>query len=299
MDIGTNSVLLSVCELKGREPIVLYEGAVTTRLGEGLLESGSLKTEAMNRTIEAVKSYLKICDRLKVERIKVIGTSAIREADNSDRFVSMIERLGLELRIISGDEEAYLSFISVAMDSSITPPLSAPFAVVDVGGGSTELIIGEGRRMIFHRSFPLGAVKLTERFLRTDPPKEEELEEMIEFVREGIDVELYGVRVMVGIGGTITTLAAVKLELLKFDPLAVHGLKFSYDEVSRVCRRVWGVSLEDRRKLKGLDPTRADIIVAGTAIVRTVMEKLGAEELIVSYKGVRYGVIYEHLIHLT
>ncbi|RKY01184.1 Ppx/GppA family phosphatase, partial [Candidatus Poribacteria bacterium] len=261
-----------------------------TRLGEGLEWSGRLKREAMERTAGVVRRYLEICRRVGVEKMIAIGTSALREAENSGEFIERIEGMGLKVNVISGEAEAFLSFLSVAMDGSLK--LEGRFAVVDVGGGSTEVMIGEGLRMDFHRSFGMGIVKLAERFLRSDPPTEGEMAEMMSFIDSIWEIEADGARALVSIGGTGTTLAAMKLRLDRFDPEKVHGVEFSYDEIRSILRRLSSLPSRERAGMPGMEPGREVVIVSGTAILESLMRRLGVDRMVVSSKGVRYGVAY-------
>ena len=290
IDIGTNSTLLLICDVEGGRLKTVREEAAITRLGEGLEWSGRLKREAMERTAGVVRRYLEICRRVGVEKMIAIGTSALREAENSGEFIERIEGMGLKVNVISGEAEAFLSFLSVAMDGSLK--LEGRFAVVDVGGGSTEVMIGEGLRMDFHRSFGMGIVKLAERFLRSDPPTEGEMAEMMSFIDSIWEIEADGARALVSIGGTGTTLAAMKLRLDRFDPEKVHGVEFSYDEIRSILRRLSSLPSRERAGMPGMEPGREVVIVSGTAILESLMRRLGVDRMVVSSKGVRYGVAY-------
>lgn len=290
IDIGTNSTLLLICDAEGEKLRAIREEAAVTRLGEGLEVSGRLKKEAMERTAKTVKRYLEICRRAGVEKAIAIGTSALREAENSGELVYMIGGMGLKVRVISGEEEAFLSFLSVAMDEALG--LRGRFAVVDVGGGSTEVMIGERGKMLFYRSFGMGIVKLAERFLRSDPPTEGEMAEMMSFIDSIWEIEAGGASSLVSIGGTGTTLAAMKLKLDRFDPQKVHGVELSYDEIRSILRRLSSIPSHLRAEMPGMEPGREVVIVSGTAILESLMRKLGVDRMLVSSKGVRYGVAY-------
>jgi exopolyphosphatase/guanosine-5'-triphosphate,3'-diphosphate pyrophosphatase len=294
IDVGTNSVLLLICQLEDRLVKTICDRAVITRLGEELSEKGDLSREAMRRTAEAVSGYLDLSWDMGADRVEIIGTSALREARNSDEFIGMVRRqTGSPIRVISGEEEARLSFISVACDPSLPLP-EGLIAVTDIGGGSTEVILGRGREMLLHRSFDIGAVKLTERFLRSDPPGKVEIEELMRYLREVWErIETVAVQALVGIGGTVTTMGAMKLQMAEFDPTAVHGMKFSVEEVEGSLYRLASMSVSERAELPGMESGRADIIVAGIAILLSLMRRFNLSKMTVSSRGLRYGVIFE------
>ena len=293
IDVGTNSVLLLICQIESDRLRTIRDEAIITRLGEGLRRSGSLSSEAMSRTAKAILKYIDLSRRMNVKRVVLLGTSALREARNSDEFIDMIRRnTGIELKIISGEEEARLSFISVARDPDLTLP-EGIIAVTDIGGGSTEVILGRGGEVTFHHSFKVGAVKLTDEFLRSDPPRENEMTEMMEYLRRRwTEIPEERIDCMVGIGGTVTTIGAMKLKLPQFDPSAVHGMDLKKGEVEGIFQTLISVPTSERAEIPGMERGRADIIVAGVAILLSLMSRFEIDEVKVSCKGLRYGMAY-------
>lgn len=295
IDIGTNSVLLLVAERDAQGDLVaLSERATITRLGEGVDRTRKLAPEAIERTLSCLGEYAQEIRRLGVERLDVVGTSAMRDAASGDELVRRAEEiLGTAPRVISGDEEARLTFAGALGGLG----LSGPVTVFDVGGGSTELVRGrsEGGAVEITRacSFQIGSVRLFERFVRHDPPTSDELAEARALVRAELASLALPSRAepLVGIAGTVTTLAAVARGIEPYDGSRVHGMRLAADEVLRVADKLGSLPLAERMRLPGLEPRRADVIVTGAAIVTEVLAWSNADELIVSDRGVRWGLV--------
>jgi len=295
IDIGTNSVLLLVAERDARGDLAaLVERATVTRLGEGVDRTRSLASGAIERTLSCLSAYAEDIRRLGVERLDVVGTSAMRDAAAGDELVRRAEEiLGVSPRVISGDEEACLTFAGALGGLGIVGGVT----VFDVGGGSTELVRGRSEggaaEIAEARSFQIGSVRLFERFVRHDPPKPEELAEARALVRKELAFFTPPSRTepLVGIAGTVTTLAAVARGIEPYDGARVHGMRLAADEVLEVAHRLWSLPLAEREALAGLEPRRADVIVTGAAIVAEVLAWSQAAELIVSDRGVRWGLV--------
>ncbi len=228
------------------------------------------------------------------ERIAVVGTSAMRDAEGGQAVRTHVESVfGVEARVISGDEEARLTFAGAV--SGLGLP-AGEIAVFDIGGGSTEIVEGcldargAPERISFARSFDIGSVRLTERHVRSDPPTPAELDAL----RSAVDAELAELapseRPVIGIAGTMTTLAAVSLEMASYDGARVHGHVMLRREIDRVVRELASKPLAERRSVCGLEPKRADVIVAGGIIASAVLARLGAERVRISDRGVRWGL---------
>jgi len=242
-----------------------------------------------------LKGYLKRCQEMEVQKIFAVGTSALREAKNSDHFLKRVkEEFGLSIDVISGEEEARLSFLSVARDSKKS---RKNLLVVDVGGGSTELILGKGDEIIRWVSLPLGIVRFTERFLISDPVKEEEYRTMIEEIRKQLpDFPISKNPLsMVSIGGTGTALASVEQGLEKFIIERIHRFVLTREALRNQLSLYRSKTTEERKEIKGLPPSRADVILAGGTILYLIMEMFDCPFLMVSGHGVRYGLLYEKL----
>jgi len=295
IDIGTNTILLLIAEVEEGALKPLLEKETIVRLGEGVQKNGILLEEAMERGSQTLDQYLKECQKMGVQRIFAAGTSALREARNSDHFLERVEeKLNLSIEIISGEEEAQLSFLAVTRD--LKEPRK-PILVIDVGGGSTEFILGRGDRITQWVSLPLGSVRFTEQFLLSDPVHEEEWENMERQIQKLL------VRIphpkepflMVAVGGTATTLASVEQGLAEFILEKIHHFGLGRKALKSQLDLYRSKTIEERRKIPGLFPARADVILAGGAILYWAMEKLECPSVLISCHGLRYGLLYKKL----
>jgi len=294
IDIGTNSVLLLVADrdADGRfTPVV--ERAELTRLGRGVDRTRELSREGIDATLEAVRAFSDEARALGAEGLAISATSAARDARNGRDFLDEARaRAGVEVEIIGGDHEARLTWRAVVQDFGGTTPL----CVIDIGGGSTEYIHGTaaGHRT-YERSLDIGSVRLTERFMPSDPPSPEELTHVLRHLSEAL-AQLPppppGARV-IGVAGTVTTLQSVALGLEPYDASRIHGSALSLATLASLTQRLAALPLEERRALPGLQPKRADVIVAGALILLASMQHLGATELLVGDRGVRWGLMAE------
>ncbi|MDA8213267.1 MAG: Ppx/GppA phosphatase family protein [Clostridia bacterium] len=286
MDVGTNSTRLLVTEIReGQSPALLYQTLCTTRIGEGMEQNGGILTPAaIKRTVEALQQFSAIAAEFSVEKLAVVATAAVREAQNGSELVKLAwEKAGLEVRIIPGEEEARLSYLGVIKG---LPEAPVDAVVIDVGGGSTEFIWPSGAGRMEVASVPLGAVRATEAGLN-----EEQILRRLDAVLTR--VTKVRPRYLIGVGGTATTLAAMNLRLELYDPIRVHGCRLKKTDINSWYRRLSEASPEQRKTIPGLQSQRADIIVAGVAIVKTVLEKLDLDELTVSETDLLWGLIYE------
>jgi len=293
IDIGTNSVLLLIAERGPRGPVAVVEEATITRLGQGVDRTRQLAPEACERTLACLRAYAEAIARHGAEQVIAVGTSAMRDATNGAEFRAHAAAiLGAEPRVISGDEEATLTFAGalsgLAQEGSLV--------VFDVGGGSTEIIVGESHalehRVVSARSLNVGSVRLFERFLKDDPPSPEQCALLREHVRA--ELSSYGAipakKTLVGVAGTVTTLAAIDLALEPYDAARVHGARLSERRVQAISAELSSKSLEARKAIAGLAPKRADVIVAGALLVHEVLMWAQCEELVASDRGVRWGL---------
>jgi exopolyphosphatase/guanosine-5'-triphosphate,3'-diphosphate pyrophosphatase len=301
IDVGTNTILCLIAELKrdgGFE--ALDDLAEITRLGEGVDRSGRISAEGERRSLEVLRRYGKRCRELGVQEFIAVGTSALREASNSAAVRARFrEELGFDIRVISGDEEAAYSFLAVQKG---TPVDGRELLVIDVGGGSTELIRGNQAGLSDAVSIDVGSVRLTEQFLHSDPVTKEEWASML----AAIDRALMPLRsrwlksasalALVGIAGTFTTLAAIEKKLVRYSHSEVHGSVLTLKEIQRQVALFRGQTIAQRMVLPGLEPRRADVILAGACLVERLMVSLGAERIVVSDQGVRYGLLHERLM---
>ena len=295
IDIGTNSTRVLVADVSGNEVAEVERVSTVTRLGRGVDHSGALSAEAIEDVCEVIAGYLEIVERLSVEQTVVVATSAVRDASNGEAFTAELrERFDLSPTVISGDEEARLTYRGAISGRSGKEPL----LVLDIGGGSTELIVGAGDRMLFHTSMQAGVVRHTERFIMNDPPDPAELENLaadiarlLSDVIEGTD--LPEVHDAVGVAGTPSSLAAVDLSLEPYDPLAVEGHPIPLELAQKWLSRLAAMPLAERREVAGLHPERAEALVAGLVILIEVMRKFSLEEIKVSEHDILYGCAIE------
>ncbi len=297
IDIGTNTLLLCVAELapEGLRPLV--ERSIIARLGEGLEASGTLRPAAVERGLEALERHLEEARAAGAVRVTAVGTAVLREARDADRFLEKAKaRLGLEIEILSGEEEARLAFEAVARAlEEEGKGAGASLMVMDIGGGSTEFVLGERRDVHSVQSLPVGSVRATERFFPDDPVRPGQVEALARHIRgvlAGLPDAPDGALEMVGVAGTNTTLAAMKLGLTAYDAGAIRRTRISLEDLERLIETLEARSVAERRRLPGLEPGRADVILAGAVIAREGMARYGMESMAVSDRGVRHGVLH-------
>ena len=280
IDVGTNSVRLLVAEIRNRKIHTIAKDLITTRIGEGMATSRNLKQEAILRTVEAIAKLFQSAQQLASDKIYVFATSAVRDASNKDVFVSEVQNsLGITLEVISGEVEAKLSFLGAA--SAFSKEVLKEAVVIDIGGGSTEIIF---KKNIIHGvSVPMGAVRLAEK-----PLSAEQLSQL--FIDEVKKVP-YKKPFVVGVGGTVTSLAAIAQELQTYDASLVHGYKLTTAAVNSINARLHKMTLLERQNLPGLDPKRADIIPYGSEILVTLLGLLGTDFITVSENDILEGRI--------
>ena len=279
IDLGTNTTRLLVADVVDGTVHELARRSQITRLGEGVDARGRLLPLPIARVRNTLSEYRRALEGYGAERVLAVGTSAVRDAENGEAFLGEVEwSYGFTTRLLSGDEEAELTLRGVGVEDGL---------VVDIGGGSTELI-GEG----LHESIDIGSVRLTERKLRSDPPTERELEWAAASVRELLPDGPKPQRA-VGVAGTITTLAALDLGLEEYDPDRVHGHHLSADGVDRQLHRLAALPLAERREVPALEPERAPVIVAGAVILEEVMAHFGLDEIEASERDILHGIALE------
>lgn len=295
IDIGTNTVLLLVAE-RGPDGqlVAVEERATITRLGQGVDKTRRLAPEAIARTNAALDAYAAIIAETGAKRVDVVGTSAMRDAGGGEEVRAHVKaKLGVEARTISGDEEAKLTFAG-ALSGIAHIADGAKVRVFDIGGGSTEVVHGVRGQGTFEyaHSYDVGSVRLTERHVVQDPPLDAEIEALRAAAKAAFaDVPKYESDVPpVGIAGTMTTLAAISLGMDAYDGARVHGMTLAVRELERVSNILASMPVAERSKLPGLEPKRADVIVAGSHIALAYLQHVGASEVIISDRGVRWGL---------
>jgi exopolyphosphatase/guanosine-5'-triphosphate,3'-diphosphate pyrophosphatase len=281
IDIGTNTTRLIVAEVSGSSLQELERRTTITRLGEGVDKSGSLSEAGIERVFETLAGYLAIVVELGADRALALATSAVRDASNGGDFLKEVEsRFGFRVRLLSGSEEALLAF----RGATIGRTLPEPVLVVDIGGGSTELIVGDASGASFHVSLDIGAVRLTERYLHADPPTPAELEHCATIVRELLidripAAVLHEPRAAIGNAGTITTIAALDQHLPTYDRELVHGYSISRHAIYEQFVRLAALPLSERRLISALEPERAPVIVAGAIVCRELLDVFALEAI--------------------
>jgi exopolyphosphatase/guanosine-5'-triphosphate,3'-diphosphate pyrophosphatase len=292
IDIGTNSVLLLVAERREGRWAAVAERAEITRLGRGVDRTGALSVEGMEATLGCLESFAAEARKLGARQIAATATSAARDASNGARFLEQARaRAGVAVEIISGDEEAELAFTAALSDFG-AGRAGRPLVVLDIGGGSTEFIYGTGQ-VDYRRSFDVGSVRLTERFVTAHPVPEAERGAIRAHLRDTfapLPPPPAGAR-LIGIAGTVTTLYAVQHRVDPYDAARVHGRDLERAELAALAAALCGASLEERRRMPGLQPGRADVICAGALILEAAMDRLQISTCTVSDRGVRWGLI--------
>jgi exopolyphosphatase/guanosine-5'-triphosphate,3'-diphosphate pyrophosphatase len=298
IDVGTNTVLLLVAERRGSLLAPVLERAEITRLGRGVDASGRLDAGAIRDTVAVLADYARQARALGAGRIVCVATSAARDAANGTEFFEAARKeAGLVPEVISGDEEARLVYASAWRDFGA--PGGGPLAVLDVGGGSTEFTFGEDATPRGRVSLQVGAVRLTERHVRTDPVSAGELATLRAAARSALrplgQMALRPGGRLVAVAGTVTTLSAVAQALPVYDAGRVHGASLSLDEVEGLAARLARLEVKARAALPGMEPKRADVILAGALLVAEAMRATGFDRLVVSDRGVRWGLLYERI----
>jgi exopolyphosphatase/guanosine-5'-triphosphate,3'-diphosphate pyrophosphatase len=290
IDIGTNSVLLLIAEKRKGQLVAVVDRATITRLGEGVDKARALSPEATRRTLECLSGYAEDIRAAGASHIEAVGTSAMRDAQGGEAFRKEAARLlGVEPRVIPGNEEAALTFEGALTGLGLE---AGPVTVVDIGGGSTEIVIGDAASGVDRaESLDIGSVRLTERHVRSDPPARAELEAARNDARttvEGAGLSPRGT--LVGVAGTVTTIAAYARDVVPYEGARVHGMRLSRAEVLAAVDALAVLPLAQRRSLRAIDPKRADVIVAGGVLLGEILTWAGSDELVVSDRGVRWGL---------
>jgi len=291
IDIGTNSTRLFVADIADDRVTRIDRRSRVTRLGRGVDLSGQLSSEAIEATCREIADYVEICRDAEVGRIDAIATSAVRDASNGSAFVAELrERFALSARVLDGEEEARLTYLGATCENSP----SVPTLVVDIGGGSTELIVGVGDDIAFHTSLQAGVVRHSERHISADPPSALELEALAGDVRgliENAIVDQPGASADAGIAvaGTPTSLASIEIGLEPYDPKQVHGHTLTLRTIQRLLSRLASAPLSKRAEITGLHPDRAPNIVAGVVILIETMRAFDLDRIEVSEHDILYG----------
>jgi exopolyphosphatase/guanosine-5'-triphosphate,3'-diphosphate pyrophosphatase len=302
IDIGTNSTKMTLADVDTQGQLsVLAEDTDVTRLGEGVDASKRLGDDPMERTLDAIVRFAEQARQQGASTVLAAGTSALRDASNGPDFLAQAQtRAGVTIEIITGDREAQLAYAAVRSDPSLHLSADAPLLVFDIGGGSTELILGDASGVGRHKSLDIGAVRLTERFLTSDPPASSEVFRAAQYADDLLHTfdAPESTPVVAGIGGTAVNIAAVTLAARTGDPRPdVHGATLAASDVQAALMLFQSVPLTARRSIPGLEPKRADVIIAGALILHSLLTRFAAPSLVVSVRGLRYGLLADYAAH--
>lgn len=295
IDVGSNSIKFFVGELAEDKTIsTVLDTNDIARLGEGLDKTGLISPEAMERNVASVVAFAEKAKELGADEIVAVGTMALRKAGNSAEFVEKVKNAcGVEVKIIPGEEEARLSYLAIL--SGLTLDKDADLVIFDTGGGSTEFIYGHGTELKNRFSVNLGAVRITENYLKSDPVTPDEVKAAIaqidkEFAEAGVDGRP---KQLVGMGGTVTSMGAVKHKMVKYDPAVIQGSTLTVEDVDAQIAEYSSRTIEERKELPGLQPKRADVILAGSCILKVILTRLGCDHLTISDRGLRHGLAFD------
>ena len=300
IDVGTNSVKLLVADVFEREAVPLLEKGTQTRLGHGLYQTGRLSQEAIELTAETVHDFQIQSEPYGCDAVQIVATSAAREASNTVELQNAIRAAtGLEMQIISGDDEARFAFIGATSHLKAT---DSKVVIADVGGGSSELMIGEAGKLMAHSSFQLGTVRLYESNPPSDPPTVEELrnvrvfldtfiaEKVLPAIGESLQSSTNDLT-LIGTGGTSSILARITGRLAKFERDQIDNTRFTLAQLTQLTEQLWHLPLADRKQLKGLPSERADVILTGTVIYEALLRNLPIKAMTCSTRGLRFGIL--------
>jgi exopolyphosphatase/guanosine-5'-triphosphate,3'-diphosphate pyrophosphatase len=284
VDLGSNSTRLLVADVAGGRVTEVARALAITRMGEAVDERGIILPTAMARVRNVLVDFRREAETLGAERVLAVATSAARDASNGEAFLGEIGwSYGFTTCLLSGEQEAALSFRGTASDRTIAPST----LLVDIGGGSTELVVGGPDGVAFRTSTQLGCVRLTERFLHGDPPTADELDACAAHARDALPpLEPAGA---IGVAGTITTAAAMDIDVEPYDPARTHGHRLSRESLERLLDRLASLPLVERKRSRCLDPARAPVIVAGLVILREILSAYELEGIEVSERDILHG----------
>jgi len=313
IDVGTNSVKLLVADIDQHRVEPVWEGSKQTRLGRGFYQTHRLQQPAIAQTASAVAEFAAAAREHQASSIRVIATSAARDALNADELITAIEHAAeLKIEILSGEQEADLVFQGVATDPRFA---TKPLLLLDVGGGSTEFILGQGGQQHFRESFSLGSVRLMEHFPHSDPPKPDELAACRQWVSHFLQREVQprlepamrrqpvdqserrapalreSALLLVGAGGTAAILARIEGEVEPYDRARIEAVRLSRARVQWHVENLWGSPLQQRKQIIGLPASRADVILTGAVIFEAVMDRFAFAELRISTRGLRFAAV--------
>lgn len=300
VDVGTNSILYLLVEISSKNRIYpVSQKLYNVRLGEGMEKTGIIDYGSLDVCIDVLKRLKKLAEDQQAEKLIAVGTQVFRKAKNREQAVNLITKeTGIKLRVLTEKEEAEASYAGAIEVNTI----KGEHWVVDVGGGSTEIMYGRQKEVINFVSIPLGAVGLTERCIRSDPPTAQELSVLSDEVFLELNKHSFlrpsPKKMLIGVGGTITTAAAIHCHLTRYEPEVIQGQEIQLSEIQKILKTLCEISLTERKKLLSFDPERADIIIAGLIIIQSIMEKGEFQTIKTSDFGLRWGLAVKELTSL-
>jgi exopolyphosphatase/guanosine-5'-triphosphate,3'-diphosphate pyrophosphatase len=293
IDIGTNTILTLIADFSPDGKLaVLRDEHVIARLGKGVDENRAITPETIERTLGYLSSFRDLSDQLGSDRIVACGTSALRDAKNGREFINAVrQKLGFEITVLNGDEEAELTYLG-AVSEFLRPGERQYFGVLDIGGGSTELVSGAGETVERTQSLDVGSVRLTERILKTSPPSSLAMNQALNEIRAQVASlsSLPSHTRLIGVAGTLTTLAAMDLQLSAYDSTRVSGHELTVEAIQEIFNHLRIRSVEEILGYPQVLPGRADVLLAGILILLEVVKRLNADRITVSDRGLRYGI---------
>ncbi len=304
LDIGTQTIRLLIADMKpNRTFIPVYRDRAIVRLGEGMMNDDVLQQEPMNRALTCVKNFVAVSHRYDVQKIFAVATAGVREAQNGMDFLHNIyETTGVTVRLLSGNEEASLSLRGV---QSVFPDQSGHSLIIDIGGGSTECIVAHDNTTVVTESLPLGVIYLAERFLRSDPPRNEELDNLTNYIRDMLITNCICLKLLynstidmvrcIGTAGTATTLAAMALNMRKYDAEKINGCLLTRTKIQQIYHELIIIPSKSRINIPGLEPGRETVIIPGARILLSIMELVKTEEILISDAGLLEGILLDAL----
>ncbi|MDP8204241.1 MAG: Ppx/GppA phosphatase family protein [Candidatus Tenebribacter mawsonii] len=293
LDIGTNSIKFFLFSIENGKSTTIIDSNKISRLGEGLIKTGIISEKAMDRNIEVLREFLKSAEEENVKEITAVGTMCLRSAKNSDVFLKKAkDELGLIIKVIPGEEEARLSYLAVLSTIGNT---DKKVVVFDTGGGSTEFIFGRGIDLNDRISLNLGAVHPTEEFLNSNPVTNDELKTMQNYMMNFFSARITNKEAdyLIGIGGTVTSMGAVMHKMVEYNPKIIQGSQMTLEEVKNQIELYKNKTIEERKQIPGLQPKRADVILAGAEIINTIMKIFKIDSFTISDRGLRHGLMFD------
>jgi exopolyphosphatase / guanosine-5'-triphosphate,3'-diphosphate pyrophosphatase len=301
IDIGTNTILMLVADAGTDGSLsIVKEEHVIARLGKGVDEHGTIQEETFHRVRDILARLQETAFSLGIQQLAVCGTSALRDALNRQEFISFIKKhLSIDIKILSGQEEAELTYLGAVSEYLEGSP-SGKFAVLDIGGGSTELIVGTGSDISSAISRDIGSVRITERILKTSPPDTAALENAVKFIQNHLQhlSPLSSGTTLIGVAGTLTTLAALDRQLQNFDRALIHRHVLTETVIEEIFRKLKHLTLDEIKAFPQIHPERADILLAGILILLETLRTIHVQKITVSVRGLRYGILLRTALEL-